>query len=75
MSLINQLEEDLKRFENYRIPSNFFGLGAQTVDYINGVGGTNNLIESLSDVNFIINASNKGNIMNPLKRKLLQSVF
>lgn len=54
IELINGLEEDLKKFENYRIPSNFFGLGAQTIDYIYGVQNQN-LIESLSDVHFRIN--------------------
>lgn len=27
-TVLNELEEDLKKFDNYRIPSKFFGLGA-----------------------------------------------
>jgi hypothetical protein len=48
------LEEDVKKFQNYRIPSNFFGLG---VDFYTRVN-PGNLLENLSDVNFIIKCGN-----------------
>ena len=42
----------MKKFENYRIPAKFFGLGSHYVDY-----GATNTIETLTDVNFLINTT------------------
>ena len=52
IDIINNMDEEMKKFENYHIPSKFFGLGSHFVDY-----GNTNIIENLSDVNFLINTS------------------
>ena len=42
LSLIKKLEEDIMKFQNYRIPTNFFGLGVG-INY-------GNIIENHDDV-------------------------
>jgi hypothetical protein len=57
----------LKDFENYRIPSKFFGLNKQAVDFFYG---STNAYENLGDVNFVIKAEDKRAMLPPALRDL-----
>jgi len=50
--LVNSLEEEMSFFQNYKVPPHFFGLGIQTVEYVNVDG--KGMTESLDDVEFKI---------------------
>ena len=52
----------MKKFKNYRIPSNFFGLGAETVDY---AYGSSSIIENLSDDSYVINTTGENVFLAP----------
>ena len=52
MELVNELDDELRKFNEYKIPTNFFGQGVQYVEYFNSGGNT---IDNGDNVDFKIN--------------------
>ncbi len=57
--LVNNLEEELSHFQNYKVPPHFFGKDIQHIEYVNTDGRGIN--ESLDNIEFNIHSSNKNN--------------
>ncbi|CDW84816.1 UNKNOWN [Stylonychia lemnae] len=70
--LINDLEDEFKQFQQYKVPPHFFGFGIQQIDYVNMNGS--GFTESIDDVEFKINVKQQDDVKQKYYREALQQL-